>query len=64
MILDRGPGHVFPGRIDGHLSAAYVGKRISKLLPPNWTAHTLRHRFASAELWLKVRALNKTGLVA
>lgn len=48
MILDRAPGYVFPGAIDGHLSPAYVGKRISKLLPPGWTAHTLRHRFASA----------------
>lgn len=48
MILVRGPGYVFPGQIDGHLSAAYVGKRISRLLPDGWTAHTLRHRFASA----------------
>lgn len=48
MILARGPGHVFPGKIDGHLSPHYVGKRVSNLLPDGWTAHTLRHRFASA----------------
>lgn len=41
------PGYVFPGQIDGHLSAAYVGKLISRLLPDGWAAHTLRHRFAT-----------------
>lgn len=40
-------GWVFPGQIQGHLSAEYVGKLISRLLPPGWTAHTLRHRFAT-----------------
>lgn len=42
-----GGGYAFPGRIDGHLSAAYVGKRISKLLPEGITMHSLRHRFAT-----------------
>ncbi|MFT4127866.1 MAG: tyrosine-type recombinase/integrase [Gordonia sp. (in: high G+C Gram-positive bacteria)] len=41
-------GYVFPGQINGHLSAAYVGKLMSQALPTGWTAHTLRHRFASA----------------
>lgn len=40
-------GYVFPGAVDGHLSPAYVGKLISRLLPEHWTAHTLRHRFAT-----------------
>lgn len=41
-------GYAFPGRIDGHLSPAHVGKLISRALPDPWTAHTLRHRFATA----------------
>jgi integrase len=40
-------GPVFPGRIEGCLSARYVGKLISKALPGEWTAHKLRTRFAS-----------------
>lgn len=40
-------GYLFPGQIDGHLSAAYVSKLVSRALPEKWTAHTLRHRFAS-----------------
>lgn len=38
---------LFPGQIDGHLSAPYVSKLVSRALPQGWTAHTLRHRFAS-----------------
>lgn len=44
----RPAGWVFPGQIDGHLSPAHVGKLISRALPDPWTAHTLRHRFATA----------------
>ena len=40
-------GWLFPGLIDGHLSASYVSKLVSRALPDGWTAHTLRHRFAS-----------------
>lgn len=39
-------GWVFPGQIDGHLSAAYVSKLLSRVLP-GATAHQLRHRFAT-----------------
>ncbi len=46
-IIDRGEGYLFPGQLDGHLSAAYVSKLISRHLPPGVTAHQLRHRFAS-----------------
>lgn len=41
-------GYVFPGDWGpGHLSPAYVGKRIRDLLPDEWTMHTLRHRFGT-----------------
>jgi site-specific recombinase XerC len=40
-------GYAFPGRIDGHLSAAYISKLVSRALPEGATAHMLRHRFAS-----------------
>lgn len=40
-------GYLFPGRIDGHLSPAHLGRIVSRALPGRWTAHTLRHRFAT-----------------
>lgn len=40
-------GYVFPGQVDGHISAGYLGKRISALLPAGVTMHALRHRFAT-----------------
>lgn len=43
----RPGGWAFPGRIDGHLSADYVGKLMAAHLRSEWTAHTLRHRFAT-----------------
>lgn len=45
-LLACGDGFVFPGQEDGHLSAAYVSKLISRVLP-GATAHQLRHRFAT-----------------
>lgn len=48
QITARGPGWTFPGQIDGHLSPAHVGKLVSRVMPEGWTAHSLRHRFASA----------------
>ena len=47
-LLDYQPEHgfVFPGREDGHLSEHHVGKLLSALMPPSWTMHTLRHRYA------------------
>lgn len=41
------PGYLFPGRIDGHLSAARVSELISDALPPGVTAHQLRHRYGT-----------------
>lgn len=49
-LLDRTPGHIFPGRIDGHLSPAYISRLVSSVLPPGVTAHKLRHRFATKAL--------------
>lgn len=43
-------GYLFPGKEDGHLSAHYVGKAIGRLMPPGWSMHKLRHRFASRGL--------------
>lgn len=40
-------GWFFPGQIDGHLSASYVGKLVSRAMSAGWTAHTLRHRYAT-----------------
>lgn len=47
VIIRDAHGFLFPGRIDGHLSSAYVSKLISGALPDGVTAHMLRHRFAS-----------------
>jgi integrase len=46
-IRSMPPGFIFPGKIDGHISANHLGKIVSRDLPGDWTAHTLRHRFAS-----------------
>lgn len=40
-------GYLFPGDEDGHLSPRWVGKLMAGALPDHWTAHTLRHRFAT-----------------
>jgi integrase/recombinase XerC len=41
------PGWFFPGKTNGHLSADYVSTLLSQSLGGRWTAHTLRHRFAT-----------------
>lgn len=40
-------GYVFPGRFGGHVEVSYIGKHISRLLPDGYSAHKLRHRFAT-----------------
>ena len=40
-------GFLFPGQIDGHLSPNWVGQVLSNLMPPGWSAHKLRHRYAT-----------------
>lgn len=46
-VQAAGPGYVFPGQINGHLSPRRVGELVGELLPHGVTAHTLRHRFAT-----------------
>ncbi|AGW42446.1 site-specific tyrosine recombinase XerD [Leifsonia xyli subsp. cynodontis DSM 46306] len=41
------PGWAFPGDEGGHLSARWVGKLATGVLPDGWTLHTLRHSFAT-----------------
>lgn len=41
-------GWAFPGRFTGHCHPDYIGRRLSRMLGPGWTGHTLRHHFATA----------------
>lgn len=41
------PGWAFPSPHGGHLSAGYLSKLVSELLPEGVTMHALRHRFAT-----------------
>ena len=50
----RGPGWVFPGADAGHLSPEWLGRLVTRALPPGVTMHALRHRFAT-------RAYERTG---
>lgn len=43
-LHDAGDSYLFPGNDNGHISPWWVGKRLSRLMGPGWTAHTLRHR--------------------
>lgn len=40
-------GWVFPGHDNGHLSPDRVGRLMAAALEGKWTAHSLRHRFAT-----------------
>ena len=44
------PGYAFPGKCDGHLSPAWLGRRVSQLLGSDTTMHQLRHLFATVML--------------
>ncbi len=46
-LRQRDPGFVFPGSVEGHLSARWVGKLVALALPQGVTMHQLRHRFAT-----------------
>lgn len=48
--LDGLTGWAFPStaRPGKHVTADYVADRLSRCLPSPWTAHSLRHRFATA----------------
>lgn len=40
-------GWLFPNGEGSHLTAEWVGELVRGVLPPDWTMHTLRHRFSS-----------------
>lgn len=40
-------GYLFPGRDGGHVTPAWISKQLARALPDGWTAHTLRHAFAT-----------------
>jgi integrase/recombinase XerC len=46
-LLRRPRGYVFPGRIEGHLSARWVGRVVLRWLAQGYTLHSLRHWFAT-----------------
>ena len=46
IVMDAN-GYLFPGRFGGHVEESYIGDHISHLLPDGYSAHTLRHRFAT-----------------
>lgn len=46
-VVRAADGWLFHGQIDGHLSARRVGELVAEALPGTWTAHTLRHRYAT-----------------
>lgn len=50
----RGPGWLFPGADAGHISPEWIGRLVTRALPPGVTMHALRHRFAT-------RAYERTG---
>ena len=50
----RGPGWIFPGADAGHISPEWIGRLVTRALPPGVTMHALRHRFAT-------RAYERTG---
>jgi integrase len=39
--------YLFPGKVDGHISANRVGVLVSRAMGGTWSMHKLRHRFAS-----------------
>ena len=55
-LRQHGPGHVFPGKVDGHLSPDTVGHLVKNALPDGYTMHQLRHRFAT-QAWTASRDL-------
>lgn len=46
-ILAATPGYLFPGLPGRPMSADRVGKLVSAAMPPHWSMHKLRHRYAT-----------------
>lgn len=40
-------GYVFPGRFGGHVEASYISRHLKRILPKGYSAHSLRHRYAT-----------------
>lgn len=51
IVKREGRGYLFPGDEDGHVSARWLGTRVSRLLEGDWTIHKLRHR-AATRFWI------------
>lgn len=47
LLIRSAHGYLFPGRWSGHAESSYVGRHLSDLLGDGWTAHSLRHRYAT-----------------
>lgn len=47
LILSAPTEYLFAGRTGAPLTSDHLGKLIAQALPGAWTAHTLRHRFAT-----------------
>lgn len=47
LLIRSANGYLFPGRWSGHVESSYVGRHLSDLLGDGWTAHSLRHRYAT-----------------
>ncbi|QCQ16978.1 tyrosine-type recombinase/integrase [Microbacterium sp. RG1] len=51
IVTELGRGYLFRGDEDGHVSARWLGTRVSRLLEGDWTIHKLRHR-AATRFWI------------
>ncbi|WP_368834368.1 tyrosine-type recombinase/integrase [Mycobacterium intracellulare] len=47
LIRESGEGWLFPNKAGGYMTPDHVGRLIARVLPGDWTAHTLRHRYAT-----------------
>ncbi|WP_245531834.1 tyrosine-type recombinase/integrase [Alloscardovia criceti] len=47
VFIQHQYGFVFPGRFGGHVESSYVTKHLSHLLGEGYSAHSLRHRYAT-----------------
>ena len=47
LLIRSAHGYCFPGRWSGHVESSYIGRHLSTLLGDGWTAHSLRHRYAT-----------------
>jgi integrase len=47
-LIARADGYLFPGRWGGHAEQSYVGRHVTELLGDGWSAHSLRHRYATS----------------